>query len=199
MDLGNIYSKSFRRLNFFFYVVIVLLIAGQLFWLNKIYNYQQKEFNTSVVKSIKGMYEDLELMDSSGQHLRNLIEQPDEKSFLFKTDSIPFSDDLVKDAAHNLEDFGVFTLCNIGVYNSDKNEYVQIHTLPSAANEPKIDRVELPVFHKNYNYILLSFPHRDKYIFYRNALVDLQQLFAHTGFSVIGYKQLQTQPAKIFK
>ncbi len=166
MDIGNIYSKGFKWLTLFFYVVIVLLVAGQLFWLNKIYIYQQKEFNISVVKSIKGMYEDLDLMDSSGQHLRNLIEQPDEKSFLFKTDSIPPSDDLVKDAAHNLEDFGVFTLCQLSVYNSDSIKYVQSHLLPSAANEPVVNHIdELPVFNKNYNYILLSFPHRDKYIF----------------------------------
>lgn len=166
MNLRNFHTAGYKWLITVFYLVIVLLLAGQLFWLNKIYNYQQKEFNISVVKSIKGIYEDLELRENSGEHLQNLIEQPDEKSFLFKTDRIPSADSVASDAAINLEDFGVFTSCIVAVYDSNEGKYVQTHYLPSAAAEPKINtQQDWPLYKKNHNYILLLFPHRNKYIF----------------------------------
>ncbi len=53
-------------------VVMGMLVTAQLYWLNKIYNYEQKEFNTSVIKSIQGVYEDLGLTTSPTTQLRQL-------------------------------------------------------------------------------------------------------------------------------
>src|SRR6188768_3555796 len=101
-------SVTFKWIILLSTILIGLLVSAQLFWLNKIYNYDQKEFTTSVLKSIKGVYEDLELSDSAGPELQKLIEQPNVSTFVFRIDSIPPKDTLRNTLVNNLEDFGVF-------------------------------------------------------------------------------------------
>jgi len=60
-------SVTFKWIILLSTIITGLLISVQLFWLNKIYNYEQKEFTTSVLKSIQGVYEDLQLSDSTGK------------------------------------------------------------------------------------------------------------------------------------
>lgn len=146
-------------------ILIGLLVSVQLFWLNKIYNYDQKEFSTSVVKSIQGVYEDLELSDSSGHELQKLIEQPNINTFLFKIDSIPPRDTLVHTILNNLEDFGIFTDCQLALYDDNKQQYAYEVYLPAAATRhPGNSGVTLPLYNNNYAYVQLYFPHRGQYI-----------------------------------
>lgn len=146
-------------------VLIGLLVSVQLYWLNKIYNYDQKEFNTSVVKSIRGIYEDLKLTDSPGAELQKLIEQPNINTFLFKVEKIPNRDTLITTILNNLEDFGVFTDCKVALYDNhfNKNSYEQYQ--PSAASRHRENSGnELAVYSRDYAYVQLYFPHRSQYI-----------------------------------
>jgi two-component system phosphate regulon sensor histidine kinase PhoR len=146
-------------------IIIGLLVSVQLYWLNKIYTYDQKEFNISVIKSIKGVYEDLELSDSSGPELQQLIEQPNFSTFLFKVNSVPPKDTLVNTILNNLEDFGVFTDCKLALYDPKKNAYVYDAYIPAAASR-HIDNngAEITVYNNGYSYVVLYFPHRSQYI-----------------------------------
>ncbi|MCW3093331.1 MAG: integral rane sensor signal transduction histidine kinase [Ferruginibacter sp.] len=146
-------------------ILVGLLVCVQLYWLNKIYNFEQKEFATSVVKSIQGVYEDLELSDSSGTELQKLITQPDVNTFLFKIDNIPEKDTIVKSVLNNLEDFGVFTDCKLALYDARTQNYAYQVYLPSAASKhPGNSGIDLPLFKNPYAYIHLYFPHRGHYI-----------------------------------
>src|ERR1700712_4346615 len=116
-------SVTFKWIILLSTILISLLVSAQLFWLNKIYNYDQKEFTTSVLKSIKGVYEDLELSDSSGPELQKLIEQPNINTFIFRIDSIPPKDTLLNTLFNNLEDFGVFTDCKLALYDDSTHNY----------------------------------------------------------------------------
>ncbi len=146
-------------------VLIGLLVSVQLFWLNKIYNYDQKEFTTSVVKSIQGVYEDLQLSDSSGTELQKLIQQPNINTFLFRIDSIPPKDTLLNSILNNLEDFGVFTDCKVALYDDNTHEYAYEVYVPTAASKhPDNSGIDLPLYKNTYAYIHLFFPHRSQYI-----------------------------------
>jgi two-component system phosphate regulon sensor histidine kinase PhoR len=146
-------------------ILIGLLVSAQLFWLNKIYNFEQKEFTTSVIKSIQGVYEDLELSDSSGTELQKLIEQPNINTFLFKIESIPAKETLINSLLNNLEIFGVFTDCKLALYNKNVHKYSYEVYLPTAASRhPDNSGMALPLFTNNYHYIHLYFPHRSQYI-----------------------------------
>ena len=158
-------SATFKWIILISTITIGLLVAAQLFWLNKIYNYEQKEFNNSVIKSIQGVYEDLELMDSTTTHLQKLIEQPTTNSFLFRISNMPFKDSLPDNVLNNLEAFNVFADCKLGLYDNRSHRYLLQSYLPTAASKnPGINAVGLPVYQKEYPYILLYFPYRNQYI-----------------------------------
>ena len=146
-------------------LAIGLLVSAQLFWLNKIYNYEQKEFSTSVIKSIQGVYEDLQLTTSNTTQLQKLIEQPDPNTFLFKIDSIPPKLMLLDDILDNFEDFQVFADCKVALYNPKSHRYLYEMYLPSAdTKHPKSSGIDLQLYKKDYAYVHLYFPNRNQYI-----------------------------------
>jgi two-component system phosphate regulon sensor histidine kinase PhoR len=147
-------------------LAIGLLVSAQLYWLNKIYNYDQKQFSTSVVKSIQGVYEDLQLTNSSTTtQLQKLIEQPDANTFLFRIDSIPTKKMLLDDLLDNFEDFEVFADCKVALYNPASHKYFYEMYLPSAdTKHQKSSGIGLAPYKRTYAYVHLFFPHRNQYI-----------------------------------
>lgn len=146
-------------------VAVSLLVVVQLFWLSKIYFFEQKEFSNSVIKSVQGVYEDLDLSKSSADQLQKRIEHPDPNTFIFTIDSIPHKDTLVNDIIYNLENFQVFADCIVGLYDNNAKKYVFTVYVPAAASSQKAYKDHtLKQYSKGNNYVLLYFPHRNKYI-----------------------------------
>ena len=146
-------------------LLIAIIIAVQVYWLNKTYTYEKTEFNTSVIKSIRGVYEDLPLLYESSEKLQSLIEKTAADSYLFRIDSIPEKDSLVFYMHNELEGFDIFTDGKLSVYDYLKNRHVYDAYLPSAGSGYKNDTtLTLPLIQKEYSYAYLYFPHRNKYI-----------------------------------
>lgn len=146
-------------------LLIAIIIAVQVYWLNKTYTFEKTEFNTSVIKSIRGVYEDLPLLYESSEKLQSLIEKTDADSYLFRVDSIPARDSLVFFMHNELEGFDIFTDGKLSVYNHIKNRYVYDAYLPSAGSRYANDTTAaLQIIKKDYSYAHLYFPHRNKYI-----------------------------------
>ncbi|WP_315823064.1 hypothetical protein [Paraflavitalea speifideaquila] len=101
--------------------LIALITGVQLFWLNKVYSFEHKTFNTNVVKSIRGLYEDMDIADTPANHLQDLIEHPAPDYFLFRIEGtdLPY-DSLVYYLKHELNDFDVLTDAHIGLYDNQK-------------------------------------------------------------------------------
>ena len=146
-------------------VLIAIIIAVQVYWLNKTYTFEKNEFNTSVIKSIRGVYEDLPLLYESTEKLQSLIEKTDADSYTFRSDSIPVKDSLALYMHNELESFDIFTDCKLAVYDHNKDQYVYHAYLPSAGSSKTSDTSMLmPFVPKGYSYVYLFFPHRNKYI-----------------------------------
>jgi len=146
-------------------MLIAIIIAVQLYWLNKTYTFEKTEFNISVIKSIRGVYEDLPLLYESTEKLQSLIEKTDANTYLFRVDSIPAKDSLIFYMHTELEGFDIFTDGKLSVYDNTKNKYVYDAYLPSAGSGYANDTIlTLPLVQKKYSYIYLYFPHRNKYI-----------------------------------
>src|SRR5215467_12504359 len=92
------------------------VVTIQLYWLKKVYSFEQRQFNVSVVKSIRGVFEDLEMNDQAGVIFNNLIDAPADNYFSFKADTIPQMDSLVYYIQDEFADFGVLTDCKLGAY-----------------------------------------------------------------------------------
>jgi len=189
-------SATFKWIILLSTIIIGLLVAAQLYWLYKIYNYEQKEFTTSVIKSIKGLYEDLELTDSNTAHLQEMIEQPNANTFLVRIDSIPPKDTLLNSVMNNLEDFGVFADCKVALYDDDVQKYLFQDYLPTAVTRhPENDGADLPLYQKNYAYVHLYFPHRNQYVikemnWWIIASIVLLLILIALGYSIFHlYKQ----------
>jgi two-component system phosphate regulon sensor histidine kinase PhoR len=146
-------------------LLIAIIIAVQVYWLNKTYTFEKTEFNTSVIKSIRGVYEDLPLLYESTEKLQSLIEKTDANSYLFRIDSVPAKDSLIFYMHNELEGFDIFTDGKLSVYDNTKNKYLYDAYLPSAGSGYKNDTtLTLPLVQKDYPYAYLFFPHRNKYI-----------------------------------
>ncbi len=146
-------------------VLIGLIVIVQLYWLTKVYSFEQKQFNTNIVKSLRGVFEDLEMNDNPEQSLQQLIHNPANDYYLFKADTIPEQDSLTFYIRKEFGDFDVLTDVKLGAYSSSLKKYVYEDYIPTAASGFNITTARgLPVFAQEYDHILLYFPHRSQYI-----------------------------------
>lgn len=157
-------SSTLRWLVLLASFLIILIIAVQLFWLNKVYTFEQKTFNTNVVKSIRGLYEDLDITDSSSANLQELIESPEQHYFLFRIDRNIPEDTVAYYLKREFDDFDVLTDSYISFYSSTEKKYLHEKYIFTAASRFDSTGVELNLYPRNYDYQLLYFPHRTKYV-----------------------------------
>jgi len=158
-------SKTLRWIVLIAALLIATIVIIQLFWLNRVYSFEQKNFNVNVVKSIRGLYEDVELRYESTLNLQNLIEHPDPNHFLFKIDVLPPADSLKYYLKQELEDFDVLTDVYLSVYNPSQNDYSATYYISAVASRYQQDiTTKMVTFKKDYLYLSLYFPHRDRFV-----------------------------------
>lgn len=157
-------SSTLRWLVLLASFLIILIIGVQLFWLNKVYSFEQKTFNTNVVKSIRGLYEDLDITDSSSANLQELIEHPEQHYFMFRIDRNISEDTIAYYLQREFNDFDVLTDAYISYYNNNEKKYQHEKYISAAASRFDSIDVDLQVYHRGYDYQLLYFPHRTKYV-----------------------------------
>src|SRR5579872_1509582 len=150
-------------------LLAAIVVTVQLYWLKKVYSFEQRSFNTNVVKSIRSLFEDLQMNDAPGTHLESLIKAPDMDNdyYVFKADTIPIKDSLVYYIQDEFADFGVLTDCKLGAYSSTEKKYIYEEYIPAPASRygsVQTMTSELPVFYNSFDHILLYFPHRHEYI-----------------------------------
>jgi two-component system phosphate regulon sensor histidine kinase PhoR len=149
-------------------LLAAIVVTVQLYWLKKVYSFEQRQFNVNVVKSIRGVFEDLEMNDQAGIIQKDLIDAPADNYFWFKADTIPPKDSLVYYLQDEFADFGVLTDCNLAAYSAGDRKYVYDEFIPAPASRYagiKPPQQELPVFSNDHNdHILLYFPHRQEYV-----------------------------------
>jgi len=183
-------SSTLTRIVFFFTLLIALIIVIQLFWLNKLYSYDQKQFTTNVVKVARGILEDMELLSNPEIQLQKLITNPDPNNFLIQVDTIPQKDSLLYYLNAEMEDFDLFTDCKLGVYNNAKARYLYEAYVPTAASHNLLNSGKpLNPYKRNYSFIHLFFPHRSAYVlhemtFWIVASVILLLMLVALGASV---------------
>ena len=146
-------------------VLIGLIVLVQLYWLTKVYSFEQKQFNTNVVKSLRGVFEDLQMNDDPSLSLQQLIHNPADDYYMFKADTIPEQDSLTYYIRREFADFDVLTDVKLGAYSSSQKKYIYEDYIPTAASGFHVTpALGLPVYSQEYDNILLYFPHRSQYI-----------------------------------
>jgi two-component system, OmpR family, phosphate regulon sensor histidine kinase PhoR len=149
-------------------LLAAIVVTVQLYWLKKVYSFEQRQFNVNVVKSIRGVFEDLEMNDQAGIIQKDLIDAPADNYFWFKADTIPPRDSLEFYLQDEFADFGVLTDCNLAAYSATEKKFVYEKFIPAPASRYagiKPPPQDLPVFSNDHDdHILLYFPHRQEYV-----------------------------------
>lgn len=143
-------------------ILIAVIIGVQVHWLRKTYAYEENEFNTSVLKSIRGLYEDMELSTQAGDKLMAMVQRPDLNTYMFRIDRIPVKDSLVHYLQTEFDDFRIFADCQAGAWPVRSGNYAYQFYLNGSGNLAA-DK-SLPVIKRDFDYIILYFPARSKYI-----------------------------------
>ena len=158
-------SKTLRLVILTSTVLVTIIIAIQLIWLQKVYLYEEKQFNINVSKSIRSLYTDMELVNDATDNVQKVIENINPDVYLFKIDCSPNLDQLWVNLKAELTDFDVYTDCRAVIYNNAENKYTaeQYINLPDAYFPSDKEKV-LPVYKRDHDYIALYFPHRGQYI-----------------------------------
>jgi two-component system phosphate regulon sensor histidine kinase PhoR len=161
-------ASTTRALILTFGIVITAIIGLQLYWLYRTYSFEQQNFHTSVVKSIRGIYEDIDMVYDPGNRMNRLVETPNADTYVFTVDSIPNSDSLTYYLTYEFDDFNVYTDCITGIHEKGKAGYLFMGYLPSVgSSKTKLKSIKLPVQEDNASYVCLYFPHRQSYVLSR--------------------------------
>ena len=158
-------SKTLRFVILTSTVLVTIIIGVQLFWLQKVYLYEEKQFNINVSKSIRGLYDDMELVNDVSDNEQKRVENPSPDIYLLRIDCGPNLDSLWLNLKAEFTDFDVYTDCEAAIYSMEKNaftveEYIDLpDSYHASGKESKV-----PLFKKDYSYIALFFPHRGQYI-----------------------------------
>ena len=146
-------------------VVIGLIIAIQLYWLNHIYKLEQRQFDTNVIKSVRGLFEHMDLSDSPASHLQQMITmRPSPSTFVIKIINLPHEDTLAFYLTDELMAFNILTECNVALYDKTKRNYIFQQNITFTASETAVEPAPPAVYSTAYHYILLHFPDRGRYI-----------------------------------
>jgi two-component system, OmpR family, phosphate regulon sensor histidine kinase PhoR len=158
-------SKTLRLVILISTVLIAVIVAVQLFWLQKIYKYEEKQFNINVSKSIRALYKDMQLVNDVSDVVQKEINNPQPDLYLLKIDCSPFIDSLWINLRAELTDFDVDTDCRAAIYDHDKKNFVTQHyiDLPDAYDSTS-SKASIPLLEREYSYLSLLFPHRGAYI-----------------------------------
>ncbi len=158
-------SKTLRLVILISTVLITIIVAIQLVWLQKVYLYEEKQFNINVSKSIRSLYTDMELVNDATDNVQKVIENVNPDVYLFKIDCSPNLEQLWVNIKGELTDFDVYTDCRVAIYDTAQKKYTaeQYIDLPDSYF-PSDKENELNSYERDYPYIALHFPHRGQYI-----------------------------------
>lgn len=144
-------------------VVIATILVFQLIWLKKIYHFEQRQFDLSVVKAVRGLYEDLDISIYNSSPLNDLIANPEPNHYVARISLPVNADSLMSYLQFELEDFSVFTDCHLGIYSIEKGKYIYNSVIRFRSDNKSKNNL-FPSIHPSYDHLSLYFPNRRKYI-----------------------------------
>lgn len=157
-------SKTIRLAIFVCTFVIATIIIFQLVWLRDVYYREQKDFDRSIAKAVRGFYEDIDETSVVSHNLNELIAKQNDQTFSVRLNRLSMNEDSTRFFLQSeLEDEDIFTDCYTGFYNAGRSAYDFVIYLPSATTA-KNTKITMPASGEPYNHLVLYFPHRNKYI-----------------------------------
>ena len=158
-------SKTLRWLIILSTLLVAVIVAVQLFWLQKIYRFERKQFNANVTKSIRSLFRNMELTKDSTFTFEKSIELPRPEAYVAKIDKIPPIDSISYFLSKELTDFDILTDCNVSIYDPVLNKFTASKYIDIPDSYDAVtNKFQTPLFERPYAYLSIYFPHRGSYI-----------------------------------
>ena len=156
-------SQTIRLGIFISTLIIAAIIIFQLIWLKNVYYFEQKQFEHSIAKALRGFYEDINEPVDPKYNLNQMVVSTNNEVYFARVTQPLSVDSVLFYIQDELEGEDIFTDCYVGLYNAARKQYAVKSLLVSATDSQKqLD--SLPVAGLNYDHITLYFPHRRQYI-----------------------------------
>ncbi|MGE5518587.1 MAG: sensor histidine kinase [Candidatus Dadabacteria bacterium] len=156
-------SQTIRLGIFISTLVIAAIVIFQLIWLNKLYHFEQKQFDHGISKAIRGLYEDIHQLGDATFKITQLVSSPNSQTYYLKVKEQVNPDSLLSYLQDELETEDIFTDCYVGIYNSQSKRYI-FKGIISAPTDSEKQLDSLPAPGLNSDHVTLYFPHRRQYI-----------------------------------
>jgi two-component system phosphate regulon sensor histidine kinase PhoR len=146
-------------------IIIGFIILIQVLWLRKVYHNEEKDFDHKIIGALKGLYDDVKLVEDPVNALNEIISKPESHVYIAKVDIWQPPDTIAWFLHHELEDFDVFTDCRLTLYDAVSKKILFEKDIYSAAsNKTALRPLPAAVRKPPYKSIILYFPHRERYI-----------------------------------
>jgi two-component system phosphate regulon sensor histidine kinase PhoR len=145
-------------------IIIGLIIVIQAFWLGRVYQYEQKEFDRKVIGAIKGLYDDIKLVEDPSKYLNDILTKPEPHIYIAAVERWEPVDTISYYLHHELEDFGIFTDCRLTLYDDERGVFFEKDIYSAASQNSSLKAVPERATKISHDSIILYFPHRERYI-----------------------------------
>lgn len=145
-------------------IVIGLIIVIQAFWLGKVYQYEEKEFDRKVIGAVKGLYDDIRLVEDPSKYINDIVSKPEPHIYVAAVESWEPVDTIAFYLQHELEDFGIFTDCRLTLNDDKRGVFFAKDIYSATSNKNNLKALPKPPAKVSYDSIILYFPHRERYI-----------------------------------
>ncbi|MBL7751117.1 MAG: HAMP domain-containing histidine kinase [Chitinophagaceae bacterium] len=145
-------------------VLIGTILVIQVFWLKKVYELEQRVFNSKVMRVIEGYYESSgDTIFSSTDHLSKLVNHPEPFVYIARLGQFPDTNQIMHILREQFTQNEIFTICGVSLQMEGEKEVRFREVIPSA----NAARQTIDTWPKNetpYGHLGLYFPNRNKYV-----------------------------------
>ncbi len=145
-------------------IIIALIIVTQVYWLRQTYNLEQHQFRRNVLKTIHALLDDLQENQKANITVKQIVEMVEPNTYLIRLQQIPHPDSVRKHLSIEFEGYGVWTDCRVVVYSAARDTVLYQLYVAAARSRYQQNRTYFPVVKPGYDYLMLYFPNRSRYI-----------------------------------
>lgn len=145
-------------------VLIGTILVIQVFWLKKVYELEQREFNAKVMRVIEGYYTATgDTVFSSNDHLSKLVNHPEPFVYIARIGQVPDTNRIMHILREQFTRNDVFTVCGVSLKPEGEKEIKFRAVIPSA-NASRQTIENWPANETAHAHLGLYFPNRNKYV-----------------------------------
>ena len=156
-------SSTLRKLVVIGALLMICVLAAQVYWLQKTYALEEKEFNVKVHSALNEVVQRIRLSQRDSMPFIEAVERPAANYYIADIKYRINGDSIENYLKQALEENDLFTTYQFGIYNAATKKFEHVETESfNPEDSPHIQ--PFPSIHKDENYLAVLFTNRRKYI-----------------------------------